>query len=119
MYVFLYVQVDKYIIEDLNNGLKTSLTNRKQTNNTKDDWDIVHNAVSGHMKRYVLLLVVVLTPCLNVETVGFCMLNHYTHFSHNIVVTVISLMNSATVSVLWDQQLFRLEGCSTSVLLQV
>ncbi|KAI7813620.1 leukocyte surface antigen CD53 [Triplophysa rosa] len=37
-------QVDKYINSDLTDGLKTSISNRKENNNTKDDWDIVHNA---------------------------------------------------------------------------
>ncbi|KAA0717002.1 CD53 Cell surface glycoprotein [Triplophysa tibetana] len=36
-------QVDKYITSDLNSSLDTSLTQRQQNNNTKDDWDIVHN----------------------------------------------------------------------------
>lgn len=48
---FLYFQIDKYITTDLNSSLEASVRNRNEKNNTKDDWDIVHNAVSGYFRQ--------------------------------------------------------------------
>lgn len=46
---FFCLQISKFIDQDLEAGLKTSIENRQKNITTKDDWDTVQMTVSAHL----------------------------------------------------------------------